>query len=138
MLFNTQTAPAAAKQAVIEPCTFLFDWEEERYDMTEGEPTRVTGPEAVKAWLELVLRTRRGRYRIYPPDFGCSFLDLRGRKIPYGTSLPELQRELEQSAGYLDLIESVSGVEYDDGAVRCTVELAGSGPQEIEVIIVEP
>lgn len=137
MLFETKRAAFADRDTALLPCTFRFDWVMEQYDMTEGEPTRVSDIEAVKAWLELVLRTRRGRYRIYPPDFGCSFLDLRGRKIPYGTSLPELQRELEQSAAYFDLIDSVSGVEYDEGTVRCTVVLTKT-QQEEEVVIVEP
>ena len=136
MLFNTKTTAAAVREAAPDPATFLFDWAEESYEMIEGEPARVENVEAVKAWLELVLRTRRGRYRIYPADFGCSFLDLRGKKIPRGTSLPELQRELDQSAAYHELIESVSGVAYDGTAVSCTVILK-NGTEE-EVVIVEP
>jgi len=135
MLFEITTAEAVQTAEVLPGVTLVFDWTSDTYDMTEGSPTEVTGLEAVKAWLELVVRTRRGRYAIYPADFGTSALDLIGRKLPRGYALAELQRELEESAAYCPTIEDVTGVEYDGRAVVCTVTL---DDDTTEVITIEP
>lgn len=137
MLFDTAPAAAEAARAaaVLPGVGFPFDWTSYTYDMGEGTPAEVTGLEAVKAWLEQVVRTRRGRYAIYPEDYGTGAPDLIGRKLPRGYGLSELQRELQESAAYCPTIADVTGVEYDGRAVTCTVTLNND---TTEVITIEP
>lgn len=140
MLFDTlaaaQTAAEAAQEAV--GVAFPFDWEQDAYPMEAGSPAEVTGVEAVKTWFQLVLRTRRGRYAIYPADFGCSTLDLIGKKMPRGYRLSELRRELAESAVYCPVIRDISTLVYNGTAIECTVTLDMDGTEQTEVIEIEP
>lgn len=134
MLFNSIENKAAGT-AVLPAATFPFDWVNETYEMERGSPKEVTGVEAVKAWLELVLRTAQGRYAIWPADFGASLYNLMGRKLPRGAVLSELQRQLQESAAYCPTIQEVGQVVWDGTAVTCTITLED---QTTEVITVEP
>lgn len=133
MLFEKTTA--AAEAAPAPGVTFAFDWTGEHYVMDYGTPVEVTGVEAVKAWLELVLRTDQGRYAIWPADFGASLYNLMGQKLPKGAVLSELQRQLQDSAAYCPTIEDIGQVVWDGSAVTCTIRLTN---QTTEVITVEP
>ena len=124
---DTERDPAVMGRAL------LFDWEAGAYVMDSGSPAEVTEAGAVKAWINYVVRTRVGRYAIHPADFGCSALELIGRKIPKGYALSELRRELLTSAGYCRGIREISELVYDGETVRCTVTLA-DGNEISEVI----
>ena len=101
-----------------------FDWAAGRYPMENGSPAECAGAEAVKAWLEQVIRTRAGRYPVHPTDYGCSALELIGQKIPKGYALSEIRRELLASAAYCRAIEELSELVYDGETINCTVKLA--------------
>ena len=44
---------------------FRFDYKRNAYVINAGTPEEVTGVEAVKAWIELVVRTAIGRPRVW-------------------------------------------------------------------------
>ena len=113
---------------------FLFDWEKNCFAMADGSPVELTGEKAVRAWLQLVVRTAAGRLRIYPADFGARAQDLVGRKIPQGAGLSELRRQIADSARHLPVIQEVSKVTYEGGAIHCTVTLANLTQPITEVI----
>lgn len=120
---------------------FRFDYSRNAYVINAGTPEEVTGVEAVKAWLELVVRTARGRYAIYPADFGARAQDLIGKKIPSppkGLDLSELRRHLVESARYLPAIQEISQMTYDGGKIHCTVTLETEAGRTQEVIDIEP
>ena len=75
-----------------------FDWQKNEFVMESGSPIIVSGGNAVKEWLELVVRTRQGRYPIYPVDFGGDALDIVGQKLPKGYGLSEFKRKMLESA----------------------------------------
>lgn len=101
----------------------VFDWQAGRYLMANGGPAECVGAEAVKAWLEQVIRTRVGRYPVHPTDYGCSALELIGQKIPRGYALSEIRQELLSSAAYCRAIEELSELIYDGEKITCTVRL---------------
>ena len=113
---------------------FSFDWEKNCFAMEDGSPVEVTGEAAVREWLQLVVRTAAGRYPIYPADFGAKAQDLAGRKLPHGAGLSELRRQIADSARHLPVIQEVSKVTYEDGAIHCTVTLADLTKTITEVI----
>lgn len=132
MLFNTATE---VPEVLIEPGhTFDFDWDAEACVMDYGTPVEVSGVEAVKAWLQLVLRTSQGRYAIYPADFGASLYNVMGRKLPRGAVLSELQRQLQESAAYCPTIQDIGQVVWDGSAITCTITLTN---EQTEVVTVE-
>ena len=117
---------------------FRFDWASNCFVMAAGTPEEVTGTEAVKTWLELVIRIRRGRYAIYPEDFGAPVQDLMGHKYPKGFDLSELRRQLSETAKYLPAIREISDVTYDGDTIQCTVLLETEAGETQEVIDIEP
>lgn len=101
----------------------VFDWANKRYVMENGGPVECIGSEAVKAWLEQVIRTKVAKYPVHPTDYGCSALDLIGQKIPKGYALSEIRRELLTSAAYCRAIDELSELIYDGERINCTVRL---------------
>ena len=43
---------------------FVFDWDHQQLKMQDGTPVLVYGIAAIKEWVQLVVRTRQGRYPI--------------------------------------------------------------------------
>ena len=94
MLFDKETAATtgqAARPEAVLGTGFWFDWTEQHYLMDAGSPVEVTGTGALKAWVNLVVRTKRDRYPIYPLDFGAPAQELIGRKYPKGYKLSGAQ-----------------------------------------------
>ena len=141
MLFDknetVETETAQGSDAVVM-AGFRFDYKTNSYVMEAGTPVEVTGKEAVKAWLEQVIRTAQGRYDIYPSDFGARLQDLVGRKAPKGFDLSEFNRQLRETARYLPAIQDISRADYDGETIQCTVTLASSTGETTEVITIEP
>lgn len=141
MLFDktetVETETAQGSDAVVM-AGFRFDYKTNSYVMEAGTPVEVTGKEAVKAWLEQVIRTAQGRYDIYPSDFGARLQDLVGRKAPKGFDLSEFNRQLRETARYLPAIHDISRAVYDGETIQCTVTLASSTGETTEVITIEP
>lgn len=120
---------------------FRFDYKNNAFVMDAGSPAEVTGVEAVKEWIQLVVRTAQKRYAIYPSNFGARAQDLVGKKVggtPKGLDLSELRRQLLESSKHLKAIRGISRMTYEDGAIHCTVELETEVGFAQEVIIIEP
>lgn len=120
---------------------FRFDYKNNAFVMDAGSPAEVTGVEAVKEWIQLVVRTAQKRYAIYPSNFGARAQDLVGKKIPSapkGLDLSELRRHLLESAKYLPAIKDISKLAYKGEKILCTVILETEAIRTQEVITVEP
>lgn len=116
--------PDPARPSTVMGRGLVFDWASGRYLMDNRGPVECTGAEAVKAWLEQVIRTRVAKYPVHPTDYGCSALELIGQKIPKGYALSEIRAELLSSAAYCRAIEELSELVYDGERINCTVRLA--------------
>ena len=118
MLFDAKTDFYNGAGTVPKPKTLSFDWLEERYRMVDGSPLEVTEVESAKQWIEQCIRTVRGKYTIYPINYGCSALDIRGYKKANNLALPELERELKEAIVYCDEIADVGNVRFSDGKIK--------------------
>lgn len=125
------TPPDPARPSTVMGRGLVFDWAAGRYLMENGSPAECVGSEAVKAWIEQVIRTRVGKYPVHPTDYGCSALDLIGQKIPKGYALSEIRRELLSSAAYCRAIDELSELIYDGEKINCTVKLKDGNYVEV-------
>lgn len=133
MLFNDNTKSHTDLSAEYHPVGWVFDWERNCFEMDTGTPVEADDEQAARYFLQLVLRTRIGRYAIYPADFGCRLQDIRGRKLRKGTALADLQSDLRNSAAYCDLIADISGVIYDGKNINIDVSLESGKNIVLEV-----
>ena len=139
MLFDaldrvTETVtPDPEREPAVMGRGLVFDWAAGRYRMENGGPVECTGAEAVKAWIEQVIRTRVAKYPVHPTDYGCSALELIGQKIPKGYALSEIRAELLASAAYCRAIEELSELVYDGEKINCTVKLKDGNYASVSV-----
>ena len=128
MLFDSLEQTAAVSAEETRPAAemgraFRFDWQAGVHRMDGGTPHEVVLGDAVEAWVRQVVRTRPGRYAIYPADVGCNTAALRGRKIPKGFVLSQLRQELLASAAYCPAIREVGPLTYDGEKIQGTLTL---------------
>lgn len=142
MLFDAvaqeQEAMTATRPETEIGMGFAFDWQNKRLKMQDGTPVLVYGVAAIKEWVQLVVRTRQGRYHIYPADFGAPVQDLIGQKAPKGYDLSELRRHLAESAAYNPGIRDVGQMRYDGETIQCTLTLEDNEDGVTEVIQIVP
>ena len=90
--------------------TFLYDFKTCDFVMKDGNPITVSGIDALKVWIDKILRTQLYRYSIYNgTSYGANIEDLVIGKN-YGTAFiqSELKREIETALLQNDDIESIS------------------------------
>ena len=132
---QTVVTPDPQRDRTVMGRGLVFDWSAGRYLMDNGGPVECTGAEAVKAWIEQVVRTLPGKYAVHPTDYGCSALELIGQKIPKGYALSEIRQELLASAAYCPAIEELSELIYDGETINCTVRLADGNDTSVSVAV---
>lgn len=83
--------------------TFLYDFKKGDFVIKDGRLVEVEGKEAIKVWIEKILRTEKFKFEIYKEDegideYGISIKDLiLGKKVPQFFLQSELRREIEQA-----------------------------------------
>ena len=72
--------------------TFLYDFKTCDFVMEDGDPVTASGVDALKVWIEKILRTQLNRYEIYTDTgYGANIEDL---VIGKGYSTAFVQSEL--------------------------------------------
>ncbi len=83
--------------------TFLYDFEKGDFVIRDGRLVEVEGKEAIKVWIEKILRTEKFKFEIYKEDeeideYGTTIKRLiQGRKVPQFFLQSELRREIEEA-----------------------------------------
>ena len=83
--------------------TFLYDFDKGDFVIRDGRLVEVEGKEAIKVWIEKILRTEKFKFEIYKEngeidEYGVSIKDLiLGKKVPQFFLQSELKREIEQA-----------------------------------------
>lgn len=83
--------------------TFLYDFKKGDFVIKDGRLIEVEGKEAIKIWIEKILRTEKFKFKIYKEngeidEYGVSIKDLiLGKKVPQFFLQSELKREIEQA-----------------------------------------
>ena len=93
--------------------SFLFDFENGDFILRDGRLVEVSGIEALKVWIEKVLRTEKYRYEIYEredkKEYGVVLEDLIvGNNFSYSFIEAELKREITEALTKNPLILSLS------------------------------
>lgn len=91
--------------------TYLFDFDTGDFVIQDGKLVPCDGIEAVKVWIEKIIRTEKGRYPIYDgTDYGCHLEDLIiGNNFSSEFIEAELRREIEEALLRNPQITNVSG-----------------------------
>lgn len=137
MIFpETTTAEETLEEESTEIGTsFSFDDSSGIFPLVDGSPTLISGTEAVKQWLNLLVRTIPDKYAIYgDTGFGVDTTLLIGKKtLPSGAVLSELKRQITEGAALCPAIDSVSDFSIDGSTITFTVALSGGEEDEVSV-----
>ena len=79
--------------------TFLFDFNIGDFALRDGKLIECDGIDAIKVWIEKILRTEKDRYKIYDnTEYGCHLEDLIiGNSYTAEFIEAELKREIEDA-----------------------------------------
>lgn len=77
---------------------FLYDFKKKDFVVKDGRLIVIEGIEAIKQWIEKVLRTEKFKFKIYEDiDYGISVEDLIGYEYPQQFIDAEIKREVTES-----------------------------------------
>lgn len=121
--------------------SFLFDFATGDFVVQNGRLVECNGTESIKMWIEKVLRTEKGRFKIYDDtEYGCRLEDLLiGNNYPVSFIESELKREIEEALLQNPQISAVSNFTLERGVnsitVRMEVEMGDSGTDTVTVTL---
>lgn len=98
--------------------SFLFDFEAGDFVLKDGRPFEVSGIEAVKVWIQKILRTEKYRYKVYEREdkneYGVVLEDLIvGNNFPQSFVESELKREITGALIKHPMIKSLTHWKID-------------------------
>lgn len=120
MLFPEDNTDTVVQEAVKQEITaennkeiktsLLFDFEKQRFVVTDGKVSEIMSIEAVKQWITLFIKTMVNGAEIYEgTKFGTSFRKLKGYKaVGNGFIEAELEREVREGLILCPAIEKVT------------------------------
>ena len=79
--------------------SFLFDFTTGDFVVRNGRLVECDGMDAIRVWIEKILRTEKSRFKIYnDTEYGCKLEDLIiGGSYPIAFIESELKREIEDA-----------------------------------------
>lgn len=79
--------------------SYLFDFNKGDFVVRDGKLAECDGMDALKVWIEKILKTEKGRYWIYDgTEYGCQLEDLIiGNTYTLEFTEAELKREIEEA-----------------------------------------
>ena len=106
--------------------SYLFDFTTGDFIVRDGKLTECDGIDAIKVWIEKILRTEKGRYTIYTDtEYGCHLEDLIiGNSYTAEFVEAELKREIEDALKQNPQITSVTNFNIIRNKNAITVTLA--------------
>ena len=113
-----QTNIESNEKAAYYGKSFLFDFKKGDFVMQNGKFIEVTGTEALKVWIEKILRTEKFRFKIYENgtrrQYGITIEDLIvGRSLPQSFVESELKREINEALLQHPEIESLTDMTFN-------------------------
>ena len=107
--------------------SYLFDFTTGNFVVRDGKLMECDGIDAIKVWIEKILRTEKGRYPIYDnTEYGCHLEDLIiGNSYTAEFIEAELKREIEDALKQNPQITSVTNfnITRNTNAVTVTLEV---------------
>lgn len=104
--------------------TLKFDFKKCEFVVENGNVVTVTGLEALKVWIDKILHTQLGRYKIYSgSSYGANIEDLViGKSYGLGFTQSELKREIETALVQNDDIHSVTDFSVTQNGDKLTAK----------------
>lgn len=91
--------------------SFKFDFEKGDFVLKDGRVVKTENVEALKIWIEKVIRTEKFRFKIYEgTEYGITLEDLIGQSLPRDLVESELKRELKDALEIHFMIQSISNI----------------------------
>lgn len=124
--------------------SFLFDFEKGDFVIKNGKLVEVSGNDAIKVWIEKIIRTEKFKFKIYARDdrdeYGITIQDLIvGHEYPIEYVEAEIKREVTEAILKNPNIESLSdwNIEKDNPILNISfkVNLIDGSTLESEVIL---
>lgn len=105
--------------------SYLFDFNKGDFVVRDGKLVECDGMDAMKVWIEKILKTEKGRYRIYDgTGYGCQLEDLIiGNTYTLEFTEAELKREVEEAILKNPLVISVSNFTLTKTANALTIQI---------------
>ena len=107
--------------------SYMFDFENGDFVVRDGKLIKCDGIDAIKVWIEKILRTEKGRYPIYDnTEYGCHLEDLIiGNSYTAEFIEAELKREIEDALKQNPQITSVTNfnITRNTNAITVTLEV---------------
>jgi len=123
--------------------TYLFDFDKGDFVVLDGKLIECDGIEAIRVWIEKIIRTEKGRYQIYDgTEYGCHLEDLIiGNNYTVEFIEAELKREIEEALLQNPQITNVSSFNLtrDKGSITVALEvyIGESGANSITVTVAD-
>ena len=123
--------------------TYLFDFDRGDFVIRDGKLVVCDGVEAIRVWIEKIIRTEKSRYPIYDgTEYGCHLEDLIiGNNYTVEFIEAELKREIEEALLQNPQISNVSGFQLvrDANSITVTLEvyLGESGANSITLTVAD-
>ena len=123
--------------------TYLFDFDKGDFVVRDGKLVVCDGVEAIRVWIEKIIRTEKSRYPIYDgTEYGCHLEDLIiGNNYTVEFIEAELKREIEEALLQNPQISNVSGFQLtrDANSITVTLEvyLGESGANSITLTVTD-
>ena len=123
--------------------TYLFDFDKGDFVVRDGKLVECDGVEAIRVWIEKIIRTEKSRYPIYDgTEYGCHLEDLIiGNNYTVEFIEAELKREIEEALLQNPQISNVSGFQLvrDANSITVTLEvyLGESGANSITLTVAD-
>ncbi|SCY92956.1 DUF2634 domain-containing protein [Alkaliphilus peptidifermentans] len=114
--------------------SFLFDFKKGDFILKDGKLVEINNIEALKIWIEKVLRTDRNKYKIYTSQYGISIEDLIiGQNLPIEFIKSEVKREVSEALLKHPLINNISNwhLEKDGSNLTISFKVNNSITQEV-------
>ena len=117
--------PTVSENVMVGTKTYKFDFNKGDFEVLDGKLVECDGVEAIKVWIEKILRTEKWRYSIYDgTEYGCHLEDLViGNNYTMEFVEAELKREIEEALLQNPQITMVGGFELTRNLNSITVTL---------------
>lgn len=97
--------------------SFVFDFEKGDFLVKDGKLVEVEGIEAIRIWIQKVLKTEKFKFKIYKTgsenEYGVTILELINSGHPQFFIQAEIQREIEEALLRNPDIKSVNNFNFE-------------------------
>lgn len=115
-------------QNVIQPGgkAYKYDFKKGDFVIKDGRLVEVEGKEAIKVWIEKILRTEKFKFKVYTEnntdDYGVTIRKLiLGKKIPFFFLQSELKREITEALLKHPDIDNIANFKISQNLTTLTI-----------------